>query len=297
MPARLDDLGKSFARALRADGKAPRTIVLYGLSVRMFAEWLEAQGRPATVDELTRAAIREWLATLADDHTASTVRTRYRGLYRFAGWAVVEGEIDKHPMTGMSPPTPKAKPVPILSDEQLTALIRTCKGRTFLDRRDEAIIRVLLDTGVRVSELSGLTVAGVDLDNRMALVRGKGDKIRPVYFGARTTAALDRYVRARGAHRLAESEALFLSQRGPLSPDGVREIIRNRGLAAGIEGLHPHRFRHTFAHDFMLSGGQGQDLKRLAGWSSDVMLERYGASGADVRAKAAAERLRRGDRV
>lgn len=297
MPARLDDLAKSFARHLRAEAKAPRTVVLYGMSVRMFSEWLQAQGRPATVDELSRAAIREWLATLAETHSASTVRTRYRGLFRFAAWAAAEGEVPANPMAGLSPPVAPMKPVPVLSDEQLTALIRTCKGRTFIDRRDEAMIRVLLDTGVRVSELCALAVEGVDLDGGMALVTGKGNKIRPVYFGSRTTAALDRYIRARGSHRWAHTGVLFLSQRGPLSPDGVREIIRARGDAAGVEGLHPHRFRHTFAHDFLLNGGQGTDLKRLAGWSSDVMLERYGASGADVRAKAAAQRLRRGDRV
>lgn len=297
MPARLADLGKSFARALQADQKAPRTVVLYGMSVKMFAAWLESQGRPATVEEMTRAAIREWLATLAETLSPATVRTRYRGLHRFVGWALAEEEITTNPMVGISPPVPRSKPVPLLSDEQLGALLRTCRGRTMIDRRDEAIIRVLLDTGVRVSELCGLSVAAVDLDNRMAMVTGKGRKVRPVYFGARTTAALDRYVRLRASHRWAHVEALFLSQRGPLSPDGVREIVRARGQAAGIEGLHPHRFRHTFAHDYLISGGEGQDLKRLAGWSSDVMLERYGSSGADLRAKAAAQRMRRGDRV
>jgi integrase len=70
-----------------------------------------------------------------------------------------------------------------------------------------------------------------------------------------------------------------------MSPDGVRDRLALLGAAAGIDDLHPHRFRHTFAHDFLMNGGQERDLKRLAGWSSDVMLERYGASAADARAK------------
>jgi integrase len=82
-----------------------------------------------------------------------------------------------------------------------------------------------------------------------------------------------------------------------MTPDGVRERLNVRGALAGIKDLHPHRFRHTFAHDYLMAGGQERDLKRLAGWSSDVMLERYGASAADVRAKAAAQRMKRGDRV
>jgi integrase len=82
-----------------------------------------------------------------------------------------------------------------------------------------------------------------------------------------------------------------------MSTDGVRERLKVRGAMAGITDLHPHRFRHTFAHDYLMAGGQERDLKRLAGWTSDVMLERYGASAADARAKAAAQRMRRGDRV
>jgi integrase len=73
--------------------------------------------------------------------------------------------------------------------------------------------------------------------------------------------------------------------------------MKVRGDRAGIPDLHPHRFRHTFAHDLLMNGGQERDLKRLAGWTSYVMLERYGASAADARAKAAAQRMRRGDRV
>jgi integrase len=82
-----------------------------------------------------------------------------------------------------------------------------------------------------------------------------------------------------------------------MSPDGVRERLKVRGAMAGLEDLHPHKFRHTWAHDYMMAGGQERDLKRLAGWTSDVMLERYGASAADARAKAAAQRMKRGDRV
>jgi integrase len=65
-----------------------------------------------------------------------------------------------------------------------------------------------------------------------------------------------------------------------MTPDGLPKRMKVREAPAGIEDLHQHRFRHTFAHDFLVSGGQERDLKRLAGWTSDVMLERYGASAA-----------------
>lgn len=284
-------------RHLRAEGKSPNTLRLYGQAVTFFSRWLEDQEREAALDQLNRPAIREWLAQLSDNHEPGTVKIRYRGLFRFCVWLIDEGELDENPMSTLSPPTLKMKPVPVLGDDELARLLKACSGKTFEDRRDEAMIRLLLDCGLRVSELCGLSVAGVDLDQGMALVRGKGSKVRPVYFGARTVRAVDRYTRMRSGHRWAHLDALLLTQRGALSTDGARERIKIRGAQAGIAALHPHRFRHTFAHDFLMAGGQERDLKRLAGWSSDVMLERYGASAADARARAAAERLRRGDRV
>lgn len=297
MAAHLQDLQRSFLRHLRAEGRSPATLRLYGQAVTFFSRWLEREGRTATLDQLDRAAVREWLAVLSDTQEPGTVKTRYRGLHRFCAWLVDEEELAENPMRTLSPPTLTMKPVPVLSDDELAALLKACAGKEFNDRRDEALIRLLLDCGVRVSEACSLRVDQVDLDQGMAIVKGKGSKVRPVYFGARTARAVDRYLRMRSAHRWAHLGALFLTQRGPLSTDGARERVKIRGAAAGIEALHPHRFRHTFAHDFLISGGQERDLKRLAGWSSDAMLERYGASAADARAKAAAQRLKRGDRV
>ncbi len=204
-------------------------MVVYGQAIRFFSTWLEGQGREATLEELTRPAIREWLAQLADINEATTLKTRYRGLFRFCGWLVDEEELAANPMKTLSPPEPKSKPVPVLTDAELVALLKACNGKDFRDRRDEAIFRLLLDCGIRVSELCGLTLGGLDLDLGMGMVRGKGNKIRPIYFGARTTRAVDRYVRARSGQRWSHLDALFLTQRGPLSPDGARERMKVRG--------------------------------------------------------------------
>ena len=297
MSARLEDLHASFNRELRAEGRSPATLRLYGQSIQFFSRWLTDRGRPATLDELTRSAIREWLAELADTREPNTVRTRYRGLRRFCRWLIDEEELARDPMDKLKPPDPGAKPVPVLSDADLGALVKACRGKGFNERRDEAMLRILLDTGLRVSELCQLTVTGFDLDAGAVTVLGKGRKIRDVYFGSRTELSVDKYLRIRKSHRWAHLDALLLTQRGALSPDGARERLRVLAIRAGLPHIHPHQFRHTFAHDFLINGGQERDLKRLAGWSSDVMLERYGASAADVRARAAAKRLSRGDRV
>ncbi|HET7660527.1 MAG TPA: site-specific integrase [Oryzihumus sp.] len=105
MASRLEDLQRSFARHLRAEGRSERTVAIYGQSVRFFSAWLAAQGRPATQEELDRAAIREWLAQLTGRNEMSTVRTRHKGLQRFCGWLLAEGEVAANPMVGLAAPS------------------------------------------------------------------------------------------------------------------------------------------------------------------------------------------------
>ena len=236
-----------------------------------------------------------WRRKLAD----GTVLTRWRGLRRFVNWLLSEAIIHTDPLAGLSVDKPEPTPVPVLSDEELTALVGACKGRTFNDLRDTVMIRLLIDAGLRVSELTGMDLKHIDLDTGTVQVTGKGERVRAAYFGGKTAVALDRYLRARRGHRYTYDPALLLGERGRLTTDGVRERLKVRAALAGLDPatVHPHRFRHTAAHDFLLAGGQERDLKRLMGWRSDAMLERYGASAADHRAMQAARRLRRGDRI
>lgn len=290
---------------MRAEGRAKRTVTIYSQAVRFFTAWLEEQGRPVTVEEFTRDNVRAWLASLTETKAPGTILTRHIGLHRFGRWLLEEGIVTKHPMDGLEQPSVPESPVAVLDDEKLTLLLKACAGARFYDRRDEAVIRVLFDSGLRVSELVGLPKeqpgvtgpAGIDVANMMGIVVGKGSKIRPFYFGVKTARALDRYLRLRAKHRHGIESALFVGERGPLTADGVRELLEVRSEKAGIGHVYPHQLRHTFAHDFLLAGGQERDLKRLAGWSSDAMLEIYGRSAADARAAAAARRMQRGDRV
>ena len=93
----LQDLQRSFLRDLRAENRSPNTLRLYGQAVTFFSHWLESEGRTATLDELNRAAIREWLAVLSDTHEPGTVKIRYRGLYRFCVLAGDRGGASHQP--------------------------------------------------------------------------------------------------------------------------------------------------------------------------------------------------------
>jgi site-specific recombinase XerD len=304
---RLEDLLASFRRHLRAAAKAPRTIELYGQSVEYFSRWLADRGRPATLEELTRHAISAWLAELAQTCEPSTVGTRLRGMRRFCRWLVTEGELEKAPTDGIEIPNPPDKPVPILTDDEIAALLKTCavgRGRAgvfdravSLGRRDEVVLRVLLDTGVRVSELCGLEMTDADLDRELAYVTGKGSRPRVVPFGAKTAQAVDRYLRVRALHPYARSPRLLPGQRGPMTPDGARDVLHLRAAQAGVADVHPHRFRHTFAPRWLAGGGQERDRMMLAGWRRDDMLSRYAASTAVERAHDAHRPLGLGERL
>jgi site-specific recombinase XerD len=305
---RIEDLAASFRRSLRAAGKADRTITLYLMSIRFFTDWLTAHHRPTTVDELNRHAVAAWLADLAERNEASTVATRLRGLRRFCRWLVAEGELDTAPTEGLEMPTRPEKPVRILSDGEMARLLKACavpRGRAgtfdrriFDGRRDEVMLRVLADCGLRVSELAGLTLDDVELDLELVHVMGKGSRPRAVPIGAKTSQAIDRYLRIRSAHPKARGcDRLLLSERGPLSSDGVRWRLEVLGTTAGVEDVHPHAFRHSFAHRWLANGGQERDLMHLAGWRSDTMLAVYARSTAIERAHEAHRRLGLGDRL
>jgi site-specific recombinase XerD len=237
--------------------------------------------------------VQQWTVRLLGSYSEACARQQYRALRQFFLWlAAAEDEVPD-PMARLRAPAVREKPVPFFTSVELSKLDRVCRGSTFAQRRDAAILSVFRATGIRLAELAGIRYdpgdprrSGLDLERREIRVRGKGGRDRTVRIDHEAARRVDRYLRVRARHEQAYRLGLWLGTggRGPLTANGIYQMVRRRGEQAGVE-VHPHRFRHHFSHTWLDRGGAEGDLMELNGWSSPQMLQWYGGSVRGARAR------------
>lgn len=183
IPESYRALVHSFRRSLLAENKSPRTLVTYGGALTLFERFLVEQGMPLEVAHIRREHVEAFIADLLARYRPATAANRYRALHVFFRWCLAEGEIARSPMQRMQPPAVPVVPPAVLTDDELRRLFRACAGTRFRDRRDLAVLRLLLDSGMRISELAGIQRDDLDLEYNVVAVLGKNRRPRLCPFG------------------------------------------------------------------------------------------------------------------
>jgi site-specific recombinase XerD len=290
----LEKLLHGYRLTCLSEGKSPHTIAIVEASVRYLAEFLASNKLSTNVSEIGVDDLRSFTAHLREQPrfahhrftrpqgghlSGHTINAYSRALQAFWGWLKREDLIEENPFTKLKIPKAPKKVIPVFTEEQLRRLFAAIDIGTQAGYRNFAIILTLLDTGIRCSELTGLKLADVNLENRLLKVWGKGSKERLVPIGAKVQKALWKYLaRYRPEPATPRYDQAFLTRDGhPLTKDRLEAIVEGYGRRAGITGvrLSPHTFRHTMAVTFLRNGGDVFSLQRILGHSSLEVLRGY----------------------
>jgi site-specific recombinase XerD len=241
--------------ACRARRLSVHTIADYERTLRKFLTHVG----DSPIRVITRTQIEAFLA--AQPFSSKTVLNYHIGLAAPWTWAFREGYVDVHIVRQVVKPKPQRVVIDPFTDVEVRAMLASVKRNT---DRDRAIIFLLLDTGVRASELCGLDIKDIDLASRKIKVLGKGNKERFLPISSRTASIVFKYT------SMAELIKPF-----PFTRTSLAHLIQQIGKRAGIQDAHPHRFRHTFAINYLRNGGDPYTLQEILGHSTLEMVKRY----------------------
>ncbi len=278
----LTEAIEALAIATRADGRSSETVGGYRRKLKPLVAFLG----DVPVEEVTTGDLRRCIVHLMERTTRwshhpklreragglspFTVAGHVRAIKRLFNWLKGEGMIESSPTRKIRTPRPKRREPKGVAMDDFLALLATTEGGSVADRRDRAILLFLADTGCRVGGLCNLQVRSLDLEAGLAVIVEKGDKTRLVPFNPPTAEALRAWLEVRSQD---QGPWLFVSlgpkARGRLSPGGVAQMLKRRAQRAGVKGpVNPHAFRHFFAREFLMNGGDLATLADLMGHSS-----------------------------
>lgn len=270
---------QAFLSHLSGRNDSPRTIRAYGSDLTDFIEFLERRGgaraaRPADVEPLD---IRAWLAELSTRGVKrATIARRVSALRSFYDWMRREGIVEDNPAKDVSTPRLERKLPRFLDENDVVRLVESPDDSEFAGARDRAILEMLYATGMRVSELSGLTLDDLHPDENEMRVMGKGSRERWVYFGPRARASVEKYLAQRRGRRV-RSNALFVNARGTALTDrSVRRVVSRWVTQSAVRRkISPHGLRHSFATHLLDRGADLRAIQELLGHASLGTTQRY----------------------
>jgi integrase/recombinase XerD len=285
----LKNLIQGFRLSCQTEGKSPKTIEWYTSFLDRFCTFLERNNRPTDVNCLNKSHIREFIRYLQVEakapHTGTplspaTIQGYIRTLKAFFSWAIREEFLSSNPMAVIAMPKSLTKIINTFTDEQVAKLADACLGSSGNGHRNLTILLLLLDSGLRVSELVHIGLDDVNLTEGQIIIRqAKGKKERIVPIGSIVQKSLWKYINLHRSKPLTDNVTrLFLSENGlPLTKSGIQQMMRRLARRAGITRVRcsPHTFRHSFAKRYLLNGGDIFSLQRILGHSSLASVRLY----------------------
>ena len=271
-----DDVVEAFLSNMdKVRGASQNTLAAYRRDLLEFIYHLDAKGLPLDHSD----SVKSFMGHLFRRGLARTTMARKVSAVRsFCRYLVRQGLLTVNPCDGIPAPRAQRSNPRFLSLEEVTALLDSAAGDRISDMRDLAMWEMLYSSGLRVSELSGLSVGDWDPEGRLVRVHGKGNKTRLVPLGERASQRLEKYLRASGRWPPARDDSpIFLNRDGGrLSVRGVQQRLEKRLQECGLDTrISPHVLRHTFATHLLDSGADLRAIQEMLGHESLQTTQRY----------------------
>lgn len=267
----------------RTEGKSPRTVGWYNEVLGMFIKWLDEHRFSTNIGSVGESEVRQFILYIQEKPgikgpmSSHSVSNRVRALRAFFAWLARKGYTKDHLLKDLRVPKTVEQVIEPLNLEEVNKIFSGINANTRLGARNTALLSLMLDTGLRLSETANLAESDVHLEERYLKVLGKGGKERIVSFGVACQRAILHYYhhyRVVPAHDRVGT--FFLTIDGyPLTPSGIQSYVKRLSKSVGISRLHPHLLRHTYATWFLLNGGNIYLLKQNLGHSTLEMVEHY----------------------
>ena len=288
----LEKLARHFEAYNRSEGKSPATVEWYSRVLSYFDNYLNEHNMPSTLGDLNILVVREfvlylqtrtkwnghpYVPTPKGNLAAISVQTYVRSLRAFFSWLHREGYTEENILADLRPPKAPQKLVKVLTDEEIREILACLDPDTATGCRDTAIVITFLDTGLRLSELTGLKIYDAHIDQGYLKVMGKGSKERIVPIGGLAQKVLLRYIYHFRSDPLSTGDdTVFLTLEGrSMSSNAMKMIYKRIALKSEVKRFHAHLCRHTFATNYLINGSDVFSLQQILGHTSLEMVRRY----------------------
>jgi integrase/recombinase XerD len=274
----LKGMISAFLSTRRLRNLSPNTIIFYSQHLNKFLEFMELHYPDLSLEQIDHTVLREYVLGLKGNHSAGGVNHHIKVMKILFKFMIEEGAITDNPTKKIKRIKTEQVVIPTFTNQQIMAMLEVTKHQMdFPGIRNYELITLLYDTGCRISELLGLKVDDIQLDEKILTVKGKGGKGRIVPFGDRSLIGLVKYLNKR-IRLFGQEGVLFLTKFGnPLTLRMTNKIIERIGCKAKVANvrLSAHTFRHTFAQNWLMNGGDIFSLQKILGHRTLDMVRKY----------------------